>query len=607
MSSFPRPPSVQADRASAIDHNSVLTIIQKRLVETHFQPIVSSQQASIVAYEALTRGPSDSRLHAPTQLFAEARQQGCLSALEHICREAALARFQQLQLPGQLFLNVSPDVILQEDHQPGQTLALIQRYGLRPEQVVIELTEQGPVHDVALMRQAMAHYKRMGFAIALDDLGAGYSSLRLWSELSPAYVKIDRHFVQYIDQDRVKRDFVRFIVEIARAVGSQVVAEGIETEAEYLELKGLGVDLLQGYYFGRPARDPIRQIGVPLASHMPANASIYGDCDTALHLCRHVTPMPPEALTGEALQRFVDNPELFSIPVVDAAGQAQGLLLRNKLLTQLTRPYGQELHSRKPVSKMMNSTPLLVAHDLKLEQVSQWVTTRPRAHLEDDFILTKEGQYLGVGQVIDLLRAITDLQVRYAQQANPLTLLPGNGPIQATLDQWLSADEDFIAAYLDLDNFKAFNDTYGYAKGDQLLMVLARLLPRYFQTGEDFVGHIGGDDFVVVCRHPQWLQCMTALLQAFDQEVAQLYSPEDRAAGGIMAQDRYGAERFFPMVSVSVAVLDSRYLSNRSAHALSADLAHLKHEAKKQPGSCVVLQRDQQLECLWCSQSQSCS
>jgi EAL domain-containing protein (putative c-di-GMP-specific phosphodiesterase class I) len=112
-------------------------------------------------------------------------------------------------------------------------LALIEQAGINPSQVIIELTETQPVEDVQLMRQAMVHYREMGFRVALDDLGAGYSGLKLWSEIRPDIVKIDRHFIQGIDEDRTKQQFVHAILKTATALGARVITEGVETEREH--------------------------------------------------------------------------------------------------------------------------------------------------------------------------------------------------------------------------------------------------------------------------------------------------------------------------------------------------------------------------------------
>lgn len=231
-------------------------ILDNKLLQSVYQPVISLKHRCIHAWEALSRGPLHSPLHNPVPLFAAARQQGRLVELEKLSREQAISGFARQKLKGCLFLNISPDVLIQPDHTPGMTLDLLQRFELDPTQVVIELTEQHPIQDFTLMRDAISHYRTMGFRIALDDLGSGYSGLRAWSELRPDFVKVDQHFVRQCDSDKVKQDFLHFICNIASALDTEVIAEGVETREEMQTLQSLGLDYLQGYYFARPQAKP---------------------------------------------------------------------------------------------------------------------------------------------------------------------------------------------------------------------------------------------------------------------------------------------------------------------------------------------------------------
>jgi EAL domain-containing protein (putative c-di-GMP-specific phosphodiesterase class I) len=231
-------------------------LIVQRDLRIVFQPIVNTALGVELGFEALVRGPEGTLLHDAYTLFTAAQENGLLLPLEMLCRELAIQQFVRLGLPGKLFLNISPMALLDRLHHPGQTLRLLEHYGLDSRRVVIELSERYPMHDTSLLTLATKHYASMGLQIAMDDLGTGYSGLKLWSELRPDFVKIDRHFVAGVHEDRIKREFVRFISGIARRIGCQVIAEGVETAAEYETLCGLGINFLQGYYLGHPAANP---------------------------------------------------------------------------------------------------------------------------------------------------------------------------------------------------------------------------------------------------------------------------------------------------------------------------------------------------------------
>ena len=570
--------------------NELLRIIQTKMINTYFQPIISADGQSIYAYEALSRGPSGSALFSPINLFEQAKQQHKLFALESICRTNAIEQFTQQQLPGKLFLNVSPETLLQPDHHRGFTLELINNFGISPEQVVIEITEHSPTHDYELMRRAVRHYQDEGFSIALDDLGTGYSSLRLWSEVEPNFVKIDRHFIHGIGKDKVKRDFVRSMVAIARAGKSQIIAEGIETQQEFETLCEIGVDYLQGYYFAKPCAKPIQRISKSAQiawQNIKDSREIYQEQGQIGQLKLDITAVTPEMRVEEVIALFERNAQWFSLPVV-CDGIVLGLIKRANLLQTLSQPFGRDLYLKKPVRQILDDNFISVERHTRLETVSQLVIQRNRHQLQEDFIITEQGQYFGIGQVIDLLKMMTEMQIKSAKNSNPLTGLPGNLLIQEHIEQLLTNKKPFVACYFDLDNFKPYNDQYGYAKGDAILLCVAQLLQKHCQPELDFVGHVGGDDYVVVFRSSHWQTYVKAMLDEFSRQCGAFYTPEHLSNQGIWAEDRFGEKRFFNLMSISVAAIDSASTQLDSADSVSSRLSLIKAQAKIAPGNSLV-------------------
>lgn len=447
---------------TTIEQLSALSqILAQGNLHSLFQPIVSLSERCILGYEALTRGPSNSPLHSPIPLFAVARQSGRLSELEIACRESACRRFSELKLPGKLFLNISPESLLEAGHQPGRTLQLLKTYGIDPSQVVIELTEQAPIDDFSLLHTALHHYRAMGFSIALDDLGAGYSSLRLWSELRPDYVKIDRHFIDGIHQDAVKREFVGSILKMAKASRAQVIAEGIELPEELAVLAEMGVDLLQGYLLGRPQEQPPQQAQDILPLLEARHATLQDESGDLSALLNKQTAVHAEQTIGEVLAAFRAQANLNSMAVLDAQQQPIGIVHRHSLTDALLKPFATDLLTRKPISRLMSDDFLAVELEQSLQQVSRLLTSRARQRIEEDFIITHKGVYHGLGRVIDVLKLITELKIQQARHANPLTLLPGNVPIQQCLTRVLQQEREAMICYVDIDSFKPFNEMYG--------------------------------------------------------------------------------------------------------------------------------------------------
>jgi EAL domain-containing protein (putative c-di-GMP-specific phosphodiesterase class I) len=231
-------------------------IIENNNISTVFQPIFDVKDKTIFGYEALTRGPVNSEFHSPETLFSYATQYGLLSELEILCRDNAIRQFSSLKLRGMLFLNISPLVLLDKNHPRGETIKSVEKAGINCKHIVIELSEKYPFLNNEALSLALAQYRKYGFNVAIDDLGAGYSSLKLWSELRPDIVKIDRYFVEGCDQDSFKRKFLIAIFDIAISAHAKVIVEGIETESEYNLLKELGMDYAQGFYLAKPQHFP---------------------------------------------------------------------------------------------------------------------------------------------------------------------------------------------------------------------------------------------------------------------------------------------------------------------------------------------------------------
>lgn len=570
-------------------------ILSQQLLMPLFMPIVNSQERSILGYEALIRGPSSSPLYSPVSLFKVAQRTGRLLDLELMCREASMRRFKHLNLDGKLFLNVTPSTLLEADFRSGMTIELLNRIGFDPDRVVIEITEQFPIDDYGLMKEATSHYRQSGFEVALDDLGAGYSGLRSWSELRPQYVKIDRHFIEGIDSTLIKQEFVRSIIEVARSIQCQVIAEGIERIEEHQVLNDLGLKLQQGYYFSRPAALPPRTMEPSLfrlGNHnSPALSGLSGQ-QNLTSITRIRPPINPQCTLGEAADVFRRHADVHSLAVVEN-DIAVGLLSRDTCLELYLNPFGRELYDRKSVKGFMDAHPLMLEERTALETVSDRINQRHSNSSRADFIITNNDKYLGIGSLVDLLKIVTEHQIRNARYANPLTLLPGSVPANEEITWRIKNKMPFAACYIDLDNFKAFNDHYGYERGDQVIIFLGECISHWVDDNDDLLCHIGGDDFLVVFGSNDWQQRCEHIQQEFSEQVSRFYSEEDRNAGGINCLDRHGQPRFFPFASLSIGIALPDPQRCHTHHDVARLASDAKRMAKEQPGHSIFINRRQ--------------
>ena len=340
-------------------------IIEQHNIKVHFQPIVHLQTQQIYGYEGLVRGPVNTVLYSPTRLFEAATWAGRLAELDLLCRKTVIKRFAQMELPNRLFINVDPYSMVNEHFCEGETLQCIQEAGLKPNQVIIELTETHLIEDVQMMQQAMMHYRDMGLRVALDDLGAGYSGLKLWSEIRPDIVKIDRHFIQGVDEDRTKQQFVKAILNTATLLGCRVITEGVETIKEYATLRKLGVEMIQGYYFSRPLEIPPLTISPKLFRKEQRNIPSEVESPTVEILLRPAISVQADTKVMQVGALFSSMPEEKSIVVLHDS-EVLGMVLRKDFMNIYASLYGRAIYDKQPIFRFMNRNVMQVENGLSL-------------------------------------------------------------------------------------------------------------------------------------------------------------------------------------------------------------------------------------------------
>lgn len=555
-------------------------LLQQENLTTVFQPIFDVVNSKVKGFEALTRGPQGHPLHSPLALFDSAESVGLLSEVELLCRKLAIQRFAELNLAGQLFLNVSPHTIEQSAHPHGETLNLIQQYGLKPNQIVIEVTEKFEAEDPSLLKESLAHYRNFGFKIAIDDLGTGHSGLRQWSELRPDIVKIDRYFISGCQHNIVKRELLRTIFELGRATGVDIIAEGIEQSDEFVLLSNLGMKYAQGYLLAKPSPVPTQifptQYRVETAQD-PANGD-WADFEIS-NLVQSVAPIYTHYTCLEVYKTFKQSNNLHSLAVVDEVDNLIGMVYRDQLAELFSSDYGHALYDKKPITKIMKAVSFKVDIAASLDEVSTEITDNEEFDQRPDFVVVNGNKYLGLASVRSLLKKMTEEKVKHAQHANPLTMLPGNIVIHERINHLLLHKQEFLMAYFDLDFFKPFNDVYGYAAGDEIIKLVAEILTE--QCKGEFIGHIGGDDFVVIFAGVNNGSALCKqVLAEFEQRVQGYFEPQHIREQGYLAVSREGNDQFFPLLSLSCGVIQPNLSNTQSHHDLALLAANAKKQAK---------------------------
>lgn len=230
-------------------------VLATRALVTAFQPIYSLETRTVVGAEALTRIAS-SPFRSPERWFAEAASIGRGLDLEFLAMATALRAAGQLPESVYIAVNLSPQACL----DPRLSGILLES-GLPARRIIIEITERAAVPEYEPLLLALAELRRSGLRIAVDDAGAGFASMRHILRLKPELIKLDRSIISGIDDDRSKRAFVAAMASFAQETSAELIAEGIETQAELAAVADLGIDSAQGYFLGTPSVSAAEWLG----------------------------------------------------------------------------------------------------------------------------------------------------------------------------------------------------------------------------------------------------------------------------------------------------------------------------------------------------------
>lgn len=368
-----------------------LSLIQNRDVSILFQPILDLANGDIFGIEALCRGPVNTKYFDPINLLTSAENVGLLYPLESMIRENSIRKFSGLGLSAKLFLNLTPKIVNEPEFAKGQTRRLVKHLGLKPCQVVFEITERSSIKDFASFRKALEHYREQGFLVAVDDAGAGYSSLQAIAELHPDFIKVDMSLIRNIESNPTKKALLETFVTFAGKINSSLIAEGIETEQELKTIKNLGITFGQGYLLGKPQPEPPWP-EVPLTqTHF---MTVTANRDLA-PIISFVPTISKNSLIEDAVSFFYNNENCPAI-VVTEGKKPLGIVVRNHLFKILGPQDETSQFLYQPVTTVMDSYAFIIKSSLSLSVICQLITYKADARLNDWVIVTEDDLVLGV-------------------------------------------------------------------------------------------------------------------------------------------------------------------------------------------------------------------
>ena len=562
-------------------------VLEQKAIRPVFQPIISLRDGSVLGHEALSRITDQSIMCSIEKLFGFAVKGNKIWALECLCRRKALSEiFKKSKKPykNKLFLNTSPSIIYDMKFRAGFTKEYLSEYSAQTDQIVFEVTEREAVTDLKGFVSVIDHYKSQNYRIAIDDVGSGYSGLNLVCDIQPHYIKIDMNIVRNLHKSNIKSAVVKGLVELSNLTNIKLIAEGIEDPEELEALVQLGVHYGQGYLIGYPVKSPAEPTEEVLSLIRECNFKRHSlnNNNVTSYYIRNIAnkgvTISPNMKVDDVMRHFEKHPELVGV-CIEREGRVLGILTKENLMNRLSGRFGFSLNQHKEVMSIMDNNFLEVDVLMPINTVSNMAMERDSERLYDFIVVAENGLYYGIVTIRDLLQKATEIDVTMARSANPLTGLPGNIVIEKEMAHCIQSKAIYTVVYIDLDNFKAYNDVYGFENGDLVIKEIAAVLQEKAKP-DGFVGHVGGDDFVMIFKRKIDNSLFAEIERDFEKRVLVHYSDDDVKRGYIVAQDRNGETERFPLLSVTIVSVSSEEKLHTSNYELSKDLAAKKKSSK---------------------------
>ncbi|MBC8042657.1 MAG: EAL domain-containing protein [Rhizobacter sp.] len=563
-------------------------------IDYAFEPIVNAHTGVAFGFECLLRNYNRAGFPSIQAFFDAAYQDGVLYKVDLMLRDHAIAKFVRSGLAEstKLFYNVDNRILEMADYTQGNTADILAKYDLTPRSLCFELSERHEFKSIGEAMQILKRSKAQSYNIAIDDFGTGFSGFQLLYNSEPDFIKIDRFFISDIFTDNRKRLFVSNIVGIAHLLGIMVIAEGIESEKEFYVCRDIGCDFVQGYYVHAPTQDITKMLTRYEVIEMliRKDRRKHGSDQRIINdQIEYLPPVSVDADMDKVFETFRENSNCSLFPVVTEDNRPIGIIKEADLKEYAYSPFGRDLLRNKTSGKTLKDfvarCPVADIHT-SAEKILEIFSLDENS---EGIFIVDETNYVGFLSAKSLLKVLNEKNLIYARDQNPLTKLSGNNVIHSYVSKALdNPDSTDILVYFDLDNFKPFNDTYGFREGDRVILLFSDILRKHLLGQNRFIGHVGGDDFFAAFTETEFeaaLKQVEAIIAQFKREAESLYSPEDRAKGYIISKDREGNEKRFNLLTVSAAVLlIPARREHLSMEEMGTVLAQMKKAAKQMEG-----------------------
>jgi diguanylate cyclase (GGDEF)-like protein len=621
----------------AVERLSIETGLLRAMEDGEFflcyQPKMDINGKDIVGMEALVRWQRPGHgIIPPGKFIPVAEENGLIVQLgTYVLREACRQNraWQEAGLPKlRVSVNLSARQLRDKAFVP-LVMQILEESGLEPRFLEFELTENTLTGDAGDTVDKLLRLKKMGISISLDDFGTGYSSLSYIKHLPIDTIKIDHSFVRDVVYDLDDAAIVDAVVSMAHSLKLNVIAVGVETREQLEFLRQRKCQQAQGFYFAEPL-DPQRfedfiaqalliaelpdsmdgqaSEHTGLAAPVRMNDSVQADSGSSLivavanaehigDIAIPVLPAHPTDNLAAVLKRFQGDPALLVLPVVND-GRVVGIINRSTFLEEHVigiNGFGSHINHAKKMRDLMTPVTLEFEANATIRDAAPAIQSQETDVRVDNICVTHNGIYQGVVDVNRFISAITDINLTLAKGANPLTGLPGNESIQREINKRLQLGVVFDIAYIDIDNFKPYNDYYGFQRGDAVIKAIGEIISGVIRESSVgfscFCGHIGGDDFIVITGPHQSEEISARIISLLAEHLPVFHGEKDFSAGYYSGVNRKGELETFELISLSIGIVNTRLTPVCSYAQLASISTEVKKAAKRLPGSSIVVNR----------------
>lgn len=565
-------------------------IIEK--LDYAFQPIIYSHSGKIYAVEALLRNVNEiPGLMSIDDLFDLAFNDDYLYELDLQLREKAISKFAKIKQSNlKLFYNLDNRIIYNKNYSQGNTAKILKKYNLNKDSICFELSEKGTAIEQNALSTMLQRYKESGYKIAIDDFGIGVSGLKLLYFSEAHIIKLDRFFITNIDQDSKKKLFCSSIIEMAHIMGMQVIAEGIETAKEFYTCKDIGADFIQGYLVQKPTTniDKIEKIYKNIYSLISEDKRASQKNFIDEKFIENILSLNVNTSLYDLFLHFKENTKSHFVPITDEFGNFLGIIYESDIKKISYSQYGLSLAQNRTFSSTLLKyikPALSVEISWGIDKILEIYNLNSNNSL--GIFITSSDKYIGFINLNSLLTLSYKRNIEIATNQNPLTKLPGNNQIEKFIDKSFKKNQKDIThiIYFDFNDFKPFNDIYGFRQGDRAILIFSELLQKRYSK-DSFIAHIGGDDFFVGLKNKDKedvFELTSNVQDEFRNSAKNIYSKEDKRNGFIISKDRFNEKRRFELLSVSAAIIEINSKSDISNFDNTLNIVKKASKNSKKP------------------------